>query len=252
MAEQQKSNTVVVKTDSNSYYGVGPDCDKALAVSYYGNNFQLGIHNPLPASQQTVGAKYDYKSGNIAHLTGKKCKALSRLIMKARDSFVSGKDFESAAVQTGSNLVEVSDGTKFGLEAGITIAIYNNVPENKISEEFNVFQFRNDDIVVNYDHTSGTYGKVSLDSDVDFFIENLKEFSKAWSLAGSHFVKKELNYNIRQAAARQLQIMDALGVKIETPRSVRTDWSSGGNSSGAVKTTMSSSDLISELEGLGD
>lgn len=252
MANEQKTNTITTRTNSNSCYGVGLDGNKALAVSYLENNLQLGIHGLLPASQQTVSSKYDYKSGNLAYLTGKKCKALARLVSKAREAFISGKDFESTAVQTGSNLVEVSDGTKFGLEPGITIAIFNNVPENKISEEFAVFQFRNEDIVVNYDHTAGTYSKTILDTDLDYFIENLKEFAKAWTVADAHFIKKELGWNMRQAASRQLQIMEALGVKVETPASVRTNWNSGAGYNGDVKTAMSSQDLISELESLGD
>ena len=252
MSNEQKT-TRLTRTIGNVYYGLGLNEEKSLSINYLENNLSLGIHGLLPASQQTSSSKYDYKSGNIIYLTGKKCKTLARIISKAVKALVADEKVESNSIPSATNIIEVSDGTKFGLNKGITIAIYNNITENKTTEDFAIFQFRNDDIITDYDYKTGAYGKLSLDADVDFFIDNLKEFAKAWNNATAHFVKKELDFNIRQITSRQLQCMEALGIKMETARTSRLNWNSSSyDNSGSVHTAMSSADLISELENLGE
>lgn len=250
MSEQQKVSRLT-RTIGNQYYGIGLDGEKSLSINYLENNLSLGIHSLLPNSQQSTGSKYDYKSGNIIYLTGKKCKALSRFINKAKNALENNEEIKSHSIASATNLIEICDGTKFNLDKGITIVIYNNIDENKKTDEFALFQFRNDDIIIDYDHKTGYYTKSTLDTDVDYFIDNLKEFSKAWCNATAHFVKKEFDFNMNRMATRQLQCMEALGIKVESPRTARMDWNSNNNSNnGSVHTTMTSADLISELEAL--
>ena len=251
MADQK--NTRLVKTIASQYYGMGINENKALSVQYLESNLSLGIHGLLPVSQQSANAKYDYKTGHIIYLAGKKAKILARFIVKAMRALENDEPISSSSISSATNLIEVCDGTKFGLTKGITIAIYNNITENKTTDDYDVFQFRNEDIIVDYDFKTGSYTKNTIDADVDYFVDNLKEFAKACTNAGAHFTKKELDYNIRQITTRQLQCMEALGIKIETAYNSRTNWnSSNNNSAGVVHSTMSSSDLISELESLGE
>lgn len=238
----------LVKTIGNQYYGIGTDGEKSLSVNYLENNLSIGIHGLLPTSQQTSGAKYDYKSGNIIYLTGKKCKALSRLLNKAKIALEEGKKIGSNCISSADHLIEVCDGKKFKLDEGITLVIYNHINENKTSDNFCVFQFRNDDIITDYDVTTGSYGKATLDTDVDFFIDNLKEFSKAWCNAQAHFIKKELDFNMNRMATRQMQCMEALGIKIDTPRSSKLSWNE--NSGSGISQNVNTNDLISQLETL--
>ena len=250
MADQK--NTRLVKTLACQYYGSGVNENKALSVQYLESNLSLGIHGMLPVSQQSANAKYDYKTGHIIYLTGKKAKMLARFIVKAMKALENDDIIVSSSISSATNLIEVCDGTKFGLSKGITLAIYNNITENKTTDDYEVFQFRNEDIIIDYDFKTGSYSKNSMDADVDYFVDNLKEFAKACSNANAHFVKKELDYNIRQITTRQLQCMEALGIKIETAYSARTNWTNSNNNSTGTVSTMSSADLISELESLGE
>ena len=251
MADQK--NTRLVKTLACQYYGSGINENKAISVQYLESNLSLGIHGLLPVSQQSASSKYDYKTGHIIYLTGKKTKMLARFIVKAMRALENGDDIGSSSISSATNLVEVSDGTKFGLSKGITIAIYNNITENKTTDDYDVFQFRNEDIIIDYDFKTGSYSKNSMDADVDYFVDNLKEFAKAYTNAYAHFTKKELDFNIRQITKRQLQCMEALGIKLETAYNSRTSWNNSNNdSTGAVRSTMSSADLINELESLGE
>lgn len=246
--QQQRS---LVSTIGNQFYGISPEGDKALSISYLENNLSIGIHGTLNNPQDPT-KKYDYKSGNIIYLPGKKAKSLARIVTKIRNQIAENSDVEEIAVNASSNLIEVSDGTKFGLNQGVTIAVYNNINENKISEAFAIFQFRNEDVISGYDYKSGTYNKSTLDADVDFFIDALKEFSKASTNAYAHFNKKEFNFNMNGVVNRQKQIMQALGIQAETPASVRGNWnqnSYNNSSNGSVKSFTTES-LINELDSL--
>ena len=135
------------------------------------------------------------------------------------------------------------------MNKGITLVIYNNITENKTTDTFSVFQFRNADIITGYDYKTGSYDKSTLDTDVDYFIDNLKEFAKAWSNAQAHFIKKELDFNMNRLVSRQMQCMEALGIKLDTPRSSKLSWESGNDNSG-VSQNINTDDLISQLDTL--
>lgn len=248
MADQK--NKYLVRTIGNQYYGYGADGDKALSVNYLENNISIGIHGLLPTSQQSVGSKYDYKSGNFIFLSGKKCKALSRILNKAKNAFENGEKIGSHSIASAVNLIEVCDGTKFGLNEGITLVIYNNLNDDKTSDNFTVFQFRNEDIVTDYDHKTGTYNRSTLDTDVDYFIDNLKEFAKAWCNAQAHFTKKELDFNINRITNRQLQCMEALGIKLDNIRTSKLSWNNSNTNQGTTTSVANTEDLLSELEGI--
>jgi len=250
MNNEQKSK-YLVKTIGNQYYGMGLDGEKSLSIQYLENSLSIGIHGLLnDGTQSSNVAKYDYKSGNIIYLTGKKCKALSRLLNKAKDALDNGKKIGSNCISSATNLIEVCDGKKFNLTEGITLVIYNNINENKTSDNFCVFQFRNDDLITDYDPTTGSYSKSSLDTDVDYFIDNLKEFAKAWCNAQAHFIKKELDFNMNRLASRQMQCMEALGIKIDTPRSSKLSWAENNGSNSGTTQNVNTNDLISQLETL--
>jgi hypothetical protein len=212
MAEQKNSR--LVKSIGCQYYGSGVNDNKALSVQYLESNMSISIHGTLPVSQQTINSKYDYKTGHDIYLSGKKAKTLARFINKAMKALEAGDDIGSNSIPSATNLIEVSDGTKFGLSKGITIAIYNNMNENKTTDDYDVFQFRNDDIIMDYDYKTGSYSKNSIDADVDYFVDNLKEFAKSSCNANAHFTRREMDYNIRQITSRQIQCMEALGIKI--------------------------------------
>ena len=247
----EQRNKYLTKTIGNQYYGIGVDGEKALSINYLENNISIGIHGLLPSNQQTTGAKYDYKSGNLIYLTGKKCKALSRILSKATDALENGEDIKSKSVSSATNLIEVSDGEKFNLSKGITIAIYNNIDENKISESYSVFQFRNENIIDDYDFKTGSYTTSTLDTDVDYFIDNLKAFARAWCNADAHFVKKELDFNINRIVSRQMQCMEALGIKLDSPKAAKMSSNNNtSNNSGTTTVVGSTEDLLSELNDL--
>lgn len=240
----------LVSTIGNQFYGVGMDGDKSLSIQFLENSLSIGIHSEQ-LGQSDQYKKYDYKSGNIAYLKGKKAKALARIILKIKGQINDGSDVEEISINTSSNLVEVSDGTKFGLEQGITLAIYNNINENKVSESFAVFQFRNEEIISGYDYKSGTYTKNTLDTDVDYFIDSLREFANASTNSYAHFNKKELNFNMTNAANRQRQIMQALGIQVETPASLRGNFNNNyNNSNTGVTKSYTTNELLSELDSL--
>ena len=125
MADQK--NVKLTKTLACQYYGAGVNENKALSVQYLESNLSLGIHGLLPVAQQSATSKYDYKTGHIIYLSGKKAKMLARCICKAMKALEIGDSIESSSISSATNLIEVSDGSKFGLEKGITIAIYNNI-----------------------------------------------------------------------------------------------------------------------------
>ena len=251
MSDQK--NTRLIKTLAGQYYGSGVNENKSLSVQYLENNLCLGIHGLLPVSQQSTNAKYDYKTGHTIYIGGKKAKMLARFITKAMKALENDDKIESNSISSATNLIEICDGTKFGMDKGITIVIYNNITENKTTDDYDVFQFRNEDVITDYDFKTGSYGKSTIDADVDYFVDNLKEFSKACTNATAHFTRKEMDFSIRNITSRQLQCMEALGIKIETAYNSRTNWNSSSNdSTGSVRSTMSSADLINELESLGE
>lgn len=249
MTNNQQTSQKLISTIGNQFYGSSPEGDKALSVSYLENSLSIGIHGTINNPQEP-NKKYDYKSGNIIYLTGKKAKSLARVVNKIKTQIIEKQDVEEIAVNSASNLIEVSDGTKFGMQQGVTIAIYNNINEQKISESYAIFQFRNEELISGYDVKSGTYNKSTLDTDVDFFIDSLKEFSKASTNAYAHFTKKEINFNMNGIVNRQRQMMQALGIQIETPASVRNNWNNNNSVGGQTRALASSADLINELESL--
>ena len=253
MAEQKSSYRLVETNFDSRFFGEGLGGeDKALAIHYLENSIGLTIHNELPKSQQTGSMKYDYKSGNVIYLNAKKAKTFAKYVIKALVSLENGEDIKSHAIPSATNLIEVCDASKFDLDNGVAIVIYNNMAEDKTSDTYAVFKFRSDDLITDYDAKTGTYGKTSANSDIEYFAEILKEFAKASSMATSHFVRKNIDWNIRTVMSRQLECMNALGIKPETPYSSRVNWNNNSNNTGTTQSVMSTNDLLNELENLGE
>ena len=143
--EQNFNNSKrLTRTIGNQFYGISENSEKALSINYLENSLSIGLHDPIPGASNN-GPKYDYKSGHIIYLTGKKAKALARVLSKAKENLISGDKIGSKSIASATNLIEVCDGTAFGLEKGITLVIYNNVM--KIKQQIHI-QYSNLEMMI--------------------------------------------------------------------------------------------------------
>lgn len=243
------TNKKLTSTIGYQYYGTGADgSDKALSVAYLENTISIGIFNLLPPSQQTNNSKFDYKQGTSIFLKGKQSKILARLIKRAQKKILDGEKFEPAAVSSASNLIEVANGTEYGLGEGLTLAIYSGINSNKTCDAPAVFKFSDDKIITSYDHKSGTYSEGTMDADIDYIVTQLEEFAKGITGAHAHCIKKEMSFDISRFASRQLQICEALNINLASAGSAKASWNNSFN--GAASTAnMSTADLLNELDG---
>lgn len=244
----------MVGTNGVFYYGDNLKENVSLAVKYLESNLLVGIYPLLPEGKQMVNSKYDYKAGNEIYLKGKTAKSLARCLKKATEERDAGEKIKSRAVSSAANLIEVSGGDKFGADSkSIIVTIYNDLnPETKKSSNRSIFRFRDEVIINDYNGNDGSYEEGRIDADIDYFIEQLREFSKSINNAVAHSIKKEMKYDMDKIISRQIQMMDALGIKSETLSSSRLDWSNNqkNNSSSSVVNVETSEDLMSELENL--
>lgn len=244
------TNKKLTSTIGYQYYGIGADgSDKALSVAYLENTISIGIFNLLPSSQQTNNSKFDYKQGTTIFLKGKQSKTLSRLIKRAQKKILDGEKFEPAAVSSASNLIEVANGTNYGLGEGLTIAIYSGINANKTCDAPAIFKFNDDKIITSYDHKSGTYSEGTMDADIDYLITQLEEFAKGITNAHAHCIKKEMSFDVSKFASRQIQICQALNINLETASSSKASWNNNWNNSSTSTANMSTADLLNELDG---
>ena len=240
----------LVSTIGYQYFGKGSDgSDKSLSV---------GIFSMLPASQQTDKNKFDYNSGHTIYLRGKQAKILARLIKKAAKDISSGESFEPSAISSAGNLIEVASGDHYGMTNGIAIAVYNKINPDKTCGDPATFLFSNEKLITNYDHKTGSYEDGIIDSDVDYFIDQLTEFAKGITNAKAHCIKKEFDFNMNRFASRQIEMCRALNINIESPIRARNDWSGGNNYKSPTQSgysssaaNMSTDDLMNEIDALG-
>lgn len=243
----------LTSTIGYQYFGKGNDGeDKSLSVAYLENNISIGIFGLLPASQQTERSKFDYNSGHTIYLKGKQAKTLSRLIKKAAAKIASGEDVIPTSVSSAGNLIEVANASTYGMDNGLAIAIYTKINPDKTSDAPAVFKFQDEKLITNYNHSDGTYGEGSIDSDIDYFVDQLTEFAKGITGAKAHCIKKEMSFDISRFAARQIQCCQALGINLETPHSARVNWNNNGSnnshvSNNSVVSNISTADLLNEL-----
>lgn len=232
------------------YFGKGADgSDKSLSVSYLENNISIGIFSLLPESQQTDKSRFDYNSGHVIYIKGKQAKMLAKLIKKCDED----DGFEPKAISSGSNLIEVARGTNYGMDKGVTIAIYNNINPDKTCEAPATFQFSHEKIISNYKYENGSYDEAyAVNSDIDYFVDQLLEFAKGITNAAAHCIKKEFSFDINKFTSRQLQCCQALGINFETPQSARNSWNNQqySNNNHQRASNISTDDLLNELGGL--
>jgi hypothetical protein len=250
MSEGNNKKKYVVSTFGEQFYGRDAKENKALSTSFYGSCIVVGIHRPLPEGQQGT-AKYDYKGGTSVFLTGRSAKTLAKILNRARLKLNAGEPFKSEAIPSGSakdNIIEVADGIKYGCTPGsLALAVYK--VENKKATAMDVFEFKNDPLIVGYD-PSGEYEHSTIDTDAAFFIEQLEDFARGMTNGMVHAQKKENHYTLSKIIERQIQIASALGIKNDTATS-RTDWNNSGASTPTNTSNASTSDALSaELEAM--
>jgi hypothetical protein len=241
----------VAATIGTTYYGNNGRESVALATRFYGNTMVIGIHPLLPESKQTQNSKYDYKSGIEMYLRPKACKTLARLLKQAVYSRAKGEKIKSKSIPTGSNLIEVCRGEKYGCEEGsIAIVAHKDIdPETKKPAILDIFAFKDDIIISEFDPQEGVYTSEKIDVDVDYLIDQLEDFARGMSNGYIHAMKKENKYDMDRIISNQLLIMNSLGIKNDTAVG-RADWSTSGDSDGSVIYSTNTSDLINEINNM--
>lgn len=247
----------LVSTIGYQYFGKGADGqDKSLSVAYLENHISIGIFSLLPASQQTDRNKFDYKSGYTIYLKGKQAKTLSRLVKKAAKNILAGEEVEPSAISSAENLIEVANGTHYGMGEGVALAIYNKITPDKTCGEPATFLFSTEKLITNYNHKTGTYGEGLIDSDLDYFVDQLTEFAKGITNAKAHCIKKEFDFNMNRFASRQLEMCKALNINFDTPRSARNDWNNGSTYRNPIQSNsvhpvaeINTDELLRDIEG---
>ena len=91
------------------------------------------------------------------------------------------------------------EGTRHGMDKGVTIAIYNNINPDKTCEAPATFQFSHEKIISNYNYENGSYDEAyAVNSDIDYFVDQLLEFAKGITNAAAHCIKKEFSFDINK------------------------------------------------------
>lgn len=243
-------------TTSNGiqYYGIGlKNAQKALSTGYLEKSISISMHSQLPENMQTPSSKYDYKSGLCVYLKPSAAKTLAKLGRRFANALAEGNETDDVAVTTGTNVIGICDGTKFGLSVGFTLYICSDIQSNKTTDTYDVFQFTNTKYLRNYDRSAGTYDEGTISADVDCFLDQLNDFSRNCSNAAAHIVKAEFAYDLNRQRSNMLQVMDKLGIQpTDYKFSAGSSWVNKDvkpASSQSVE-TMSTDDLMSELDNM--
>lgn len=246
--ENQQTKRALTRSFGVNYYGEDATENKSLSVEYLESNIKISIHRP----SNNGDYRYDYKSGNEIYLREKSAKTLARILKKA----VEARDndtldtFTPASVSSGANLIEVSSGKHHNCNTDICITIYNNIdPETKKCSNYSTFGFRHGSYVSGYNPEDGSYENLPIDTDINYFIDQLIEFSKAATGAYSHINKKDFKFDMDRIISRQLEICDKLGIRHDDVNSNRISWNNSSNSSSAVNSMISdTADILADIE----
>lgn len=244
-----------VSTKGRNFYGRGSEgAEKALSTNYLNDNIKIGIHNPLPVNKQDK-SKYDYESGTFIYLVPKTAYALAKILKVGLQSLEEGKEIKKA-ISSGANLIEVSTGGRFKTEKGVlTLTIFGKLNEEKKPEIYDVFQFNSDVIINEFNVTEQgvLYDLESMNIDVIYLIDQLKEFAVSMSNGNVHAHKKENKWMLDRFAARQVAIAEKLGVVGDITKSSgggkSVSWTQQSSSSGGgnVEAVASSQDLANAI-----
>ena len=246
--ENQQTKRALTRSFGVNYYGEDSTENKSLSVEYLESNIKISIHRP----SNNGDYRYDYKSGNEIYLREKSAKTLARILKKA----VEARDndtldtFTPASVSSGANLIEVSSGKHHNCNTDICITIYNNIdPETKKCSNYSTFGFRHGSYVSGYNPEDGSYENLPIDTDINYFIDQLIEFSKAATGAYSHINKKDFKFDMDRIISRQLEICDKLGIRHDDVNSNRISWNNSSNSSSAGNSMISdTADILADIE----
>ena len=241
----------LISTNSFQYFGKGADNnDRAMSTAFLESNFKISIHQVLPPSEQTQTSKFNYKMGPVVYLSPKKCRMLLKLIKKWKDD-----PDTPLAVNSSKSLIEISNGAKFGT-SGFTLTIYNDINADRTCDNFDSFIFsENDEYISNYDNEHGSYDRCYMQSDIEIFMDQLKEFATVSSCAVAHTVHKELGFSFNGLAAKQLQIMEKLGIRSSTYSGGSNNYYSSNpfksnNDETSSSQMMSTDDIMKELDNM--
>ena len=241
--DNQQSKRALTRSFGVTYYGEDSTENKALSVEYLESNIKISIHR----QSNNGGQKYDYKSGNEIYLREKSAKTLARLIklaLTARDKNELD-NFTPVSVSSSANLIEVSSGKHHNCNTDICITIYNNIdPDTRKCNNYSTFGFRNNTYVSGYDPNDGTYENVPIDADINYFVDQLLEFSKAATGAYSHINKKDFKFDMDRIISRQLDVCNKLGIRHENINSNKVSW----NNSSTISSSSDTEDILADLE----
>ena len=251
--ENNNNKKNLTRTFGIQYYGEGINGSReSLNVEYFENNIKIGIHPEIPST-----GRYDYKVGNEIFLREKNVKTLSRLLEKAIKASEAGESFKPIGVPSASNFIQITPGSKVGCpNCSIALEICNDIDPNTMKcQSRAVFGFRNSDMIGDYDFTTGTYEKYAVNSDVVYFLEQLKEASKALTNAYAHVHRKENRFDMDRLISNQLTILNQLGVNPTTSMSSKNSWNNSnkafnGGGQGQTLSLDEASDILDEIDNL--
>lgn len=246
--ENQQTKRALTRSFGVNYYGEDATENKALSVEYLENHIKISIHRPSNGGDY----RYDYKSGNEIYLREKSAKTLARILKKAveaRDND-SLDNFTPASVSSSANLIEVSSGKYHNCNCDICITIYNNIdPETKKCNNYSTFGFRTTSYVSGYNPEDGSYENIPIDADINYFIDQLIEFSKASTGAYAHVNKKEFKFDMDRIISRQLEICDKLGIRNNDINSNKVSWNNNNGASSSTNSIASdTADILADIE----
>lgn len=245
MADEKKAKTT--NTIGETFYGTGSGGDRALSIKFFESSLVMGLHNALPASNQTKTSKYNYKEGTQLFLRAKTVKKILKAI-----KLVNNGEEKNVSVTCGSNtdnLVKICMGDELNLPNVLTIAIYPDIKTDKTCSKVDIFQFKTDKLILDYDASTGAHSVVDTYVDFEYFVDILTEFVKSSTNTTPHFVKKEYSFTLERVITRQLEIMKALNIQTETSYSSKSSWGSSSDKNEGSN-TMAPSGGFTELDEL--
>jgi len=222
-------------------------------VRFYGGTVVIGMHRPLPIDKQINGGIYDYKSGTEIYLKPKAAKTLARFLTVADSERIKGNEITSHGISSGANMIEIGSGKKYGCkDDSVCIAVYKDIDNTtKKPSSYDVFEFNDDVVLRDYDPEAGTYSSELLNVDIDFLVDQLKDYAKSAGNGAVHNHRVVDKYEIDRFRSNQLEMMNKLGIENKTA-TTRTDWNSpsGDSGTGSAVYSDSSEELMKEISGL--
>lgn len=254
MATNQNTTTRV-EASTRGYHTFNPNAIKVSAFdwSFQGEMFKLVITPELPENEQTEKRRYDYDHSWITCLTRIKCLDLLNNVKEIVLPKI--KDKVDAFVS-----VTVADVNQFGL--GIKFVdgklvsyaklIRNINPNDLTSQDEIAYEFRNGEVIVNYDNVNGSFAE-RIQNNVEFtlFLKDMENFVNASSKAYTHANRVVEKFYKDQVLGNINAIGNKVGADIQTYNSAQKSGAKYGQTSLFDNTAVSApSDTITSLDQL--